>query len=179
MKTENQGTTIDSINYDNIDNAKIIEEALKETEVLDLEKEVQEQYQEPPQQMYQQPPPQQMYQQPPPQQMYQQPPQQMYQQQPPQQMYQQPLQQMYQQPQQNDEISPLSKFEKNNGFLKNFQHSFILLIVLILFNNDLFKSLISKIPFTTDVDGNQNFLLFFLLFIFIFFVYFIYLTIFN
>ena len=139
MKTENQGTTIDSINYDNIDNAKIIEEALKETEVLDLEKEVEEQYQEP----------------------------------------QPPQQQMYQQPQQNDEISPLSKFEKNNGFLKNFQHSFILLIVLILFNNDLFKSLISKIPFTTDVDGNQNFLLFFLLFIFIFFVYFIYLTIFN
>jgi len=156
MKTENQGTTIDSINYDNIDNAKIIEEALKETEVLDLEKEIEEQYQEP-----QQPPQQQMYQQP------------------PQQMYQQPPQQMYQQPPQIDEISPLSKMEKNNGFLKNFQHSFILLVVLILFNNDLFKNLISKIPFTTDVDGNQNFLLFFLLFIFIFFVYFIYLTIFN
>jgi hypothetical protein len=34
-----QGTSISNINYDNEENAKIIEEALKETEVLDIEKE--------------------------------------------------------------------------------------------------------------------------------------------
>ena len=177
MKTENQGTLINNINYDNIDNAKIIEEALKETEVLDLEKQEIKQ-EEPPQEMYQQPP-QQIYQQP-PQQMYQQPPQQMYQQ-PPQQIYQQP-EQMYQQQLHLQEInksSPLLNYETNNNFLKNFQHSFILLIILILFNNDLFKGIISKIPFTTDIDGNQKFLLFFLLFTFIFLVYFLYLSIFN
>ena len=35
-----QGTSIANIDYDNDENAKIIEDALKETEVLDIEQEV-------------------------------------------------------------------------------------------------------------------------------------------
>ena len=138
-----KSTSIQNINYDNTDNAKIIEDALKETEVLDLEKtnivtkeNNEEEYQQ----------------------------------------SQYPQQQMQQYPQQpmNQE---LNNFNKN--IVLNFQHSFILFIILILFNNTFFKNLLSKIPFTLDIDGNQTFLLYFILFIFIFLIYFLYLSIFN
>ena len=169
---------------DNLDNAKIIEDALKETEVLDIEREEQEV--PPPQQMqpqYEQQMPPQQYQQPPQQYQQQIPPQQyqQYPQQMPQQQYPMPPQQEYRQRPQilEEKNEPDSNILTQSPILKNLQHSIILFMLLILFNNTGFENFLSKIPFTINEDGNQTIFMYFIIFLLIFLVYFFYLNIFN
>tara|TARA_B110000285_G_scaffold107050_1_gene121745 strand:- start:363 stop:887 length:525 start_codon:yes stop_codon:yes gene_type:complete len=173
-----QGTDISQINYDNNENAKLIEEALKETEVLDFEnqqpepQQIMPQQQQPLQQPYQQQQPQ--YQQPtqpsPFQQQYQQPPQQYQQQyqQPPPHQQQEP---QYKQPEQSEMFS--------SSVLNNLKHSLILMILLFLLNNKVFKDIIGQLPFTMDEDGDANIFLTMVLCLVITFSYSIYLQIFN
>ena len=168
-----QGTKISNINYDNEENAKIIEEALKETEVLDIEKEQQQpimpQQQQPLQQPFSNPP--QQYQQPtqpsPFAQQYQQPPQQ----------YQQPMQQ-YQQPMQQPKEEEKEDIFSSKIF-NNLKHTLILLILLFLLNNQAFKNIINQLPFTMDEDGDPNIFLTMVLCLIISFSYCVYLQIFN
>ena len=173
-----QATNISNINYDNEDNAKIIEDALKETEVLDIENEPEQ----PPQQiMPQQNPPQQYqpYQNPPQQyqpstqpstfqQQYQQP-----------QQYQQEPQQYYQQPHQKPQKQEEKKDFIPTNVLNNLKHSLILMILLFLLNNKVFKDIIGQLPFTMDEDGDANIFLTMVLCIIITFSYSVYLQFFN
>ena len=91
------------------------------------------------------------------------------------QQYQQSPQQHFSEPQstKNEDI------ELNNPILKNLQHSVILFMLLILFNNSGFQNFLSKIPFTLDIDGNQTIFMSFIIFLVIFLFYFLYLNIFN
>lgn len=171
-----QGTSISNINYDNEENAKIIEEALKETEVLDIEKEQQQpimpQQQQPLQQPFQNPPPQyQPSNKPSPfEQQFQQPqyPQQQYPQQP---QYQRPT---IQQPQIEEKKDIFS-----SNIFNNLKHTLILLILLFLLNNQAFKNIINQLPFTMDEEGDPNIFLTMVLCLIISFSYCVYLQIFN
>jgi hypothetical protein len=176
-----QGTSISNIDYDNAENAKIIEDALKETEVLDIEKQQPEQImpqqQQPIQQPFQNPPPQyqpstqpsqfqQQFQQP---QMQEQYPQQQYPQQYPQ--YQQPL---------TPDSNGLEKEDIfSSKIFENLKHTLILLILLFLLNNQAFKNIINQLPFTMDEEGDPNIWLTMVLCIIIAFSYCVYLQIFN
>jgi len=174
-----QGTSISNIDYDNEENAKIIEEALKETEVLDIEKEqtqeqIMPQQQQPLQQPFQKPPPQFNPNQPSPfEQQFQQP-------QYPQQQYQQPQypQQQYQQPIIQPQIEEKKDIFSSSVF-NNLKHTLILLILLFLLNNQAFKNIINQLPFTMDEDGDPNIFLTMILCIIIAFSYCIYLQMFN
>jgi len=178
-----QGTNISNINYDNDDNAKIIEEALQETEVLDIENQLEQQQeimpmqQQPLQQPYQNQEPQ--YQpstQPSPfHQKYQQEPQ--YQQQEPQ--YQQPQYQQQQPQYQQQEPQYQQKEIISYSVLNNLKHSLILMILLLLLNNQVFKDIIGQLPFTMNHDGDANVFLTMILCIIITFSYSIYLQMFN
>ncbi|SVA27483.1 uncharacterized protein METZ01_LOCUS80337 [marine metagenome] len=168
-----QGTSIANIDYDNDENAKIIEDALKETEVLDIEQEV---IQEPIMPEQQQP-----IQQP-----FQNPPQQYipsHKPSPFQQEYQQPIQQY--QPQYHQPIyqQDLNEEKKEDIFsspiINNLKHSFVLLILLFFLNNQGFKNIISQLPFTLDEDGDPNIWLTAILCLIIVFFYCVYLQIFN
>ena len=175
-----QGTSISNIDYENAENAKIIEEALKETEVLDIEKEQPQQImpqQQPLQQPFQNPPPQ--YQpstQPSPfQQQFQQP----MQQQP---MQPQPMQPHQQYPQyQQGDFSGIEEKEDifSSKIFENLRHTLILLILLFLLNNQAFKNIINQLPFTMDEEGDPNIWLTMVLCIIIAFSYCVYLQIFN
>ena len=173
-----KGTNVSNIDYNNEENAKIIEEALKETEVLDVEKEqefepIMPQQQQPLQQPFQKPPPQyQPSNQPSPfEQQFQQPQYPQYQQpQYPQQQYQQPT------------IQPQIEEKKDifsSSVFNNLKHTLILLILLFLLNNQVFKNIINQLPFTMDEDGDPNIFLTMILCIIIAFSYCIYLQIFN
>jgi len=174
-----QGTDISQINYDNDDNAKIIEEALKETEVLDIEHEQQQQIMPQQQQPLQQPYQQQQQYQPPTQPS---PFQQQYQE--PQQQYQQTSQpQQYQEPQQQYHQEYHQQYQQKEVFsksvLNNLQHSLILMILLFLLNNKVFKDIIGQLPFTMNEDGDANIFLTMVLCIIITFSYSVYLQMFN
>ena len=92
-------------------------------------------------------------------------------------MYQQPNQQMYQQ-QEKIEIEE-NKEILSSSILKNLQHSIILFIFLVLFNNNGFHNILSNIPLTINIDGDKTIFMYFILFFVIFICYFLYLTIFN
>jgi len=176
-----QGTSISNINYDNEENAKIIEEALKETEVLDIEKEqkqepVMPQQQQPLQQPFQKAQPQYNPNQSSPfEQQFQQ--QQYQQQQYPQQQYQQ--QPQYQRPTiQQPQIEEKKDIFSSNIF-NNLKHTLILLILLFLLNNQAFKNIINQLPFTMDEEGDPNIFLTMVLCLIISFSYCVYLQIFN
>lgn len=170
-----KGTNVSNIDYNNEDNAKIIEEALKETEVLDVEKEqefepIMPQQQQPLQQPFQKPPSQYYPNQPSPfEQQYQQP------------QYQQP---QYQQ--QLPQYQPIkeSQFEEkkdifSSNIFNNLKHTLILLILLFLLNNQAFKNIINQLPFTMDEEGDPNIWLTMILCLIIAFVYCVYLQFFN
>ena len=171
-----QGTSIANIDYDNDENAKIIEDALKETEVLDIES-----GQEPVMPEQQQP----MHQ------PFQNPPQYIPSNNKPspfQQEYQQPIQQyqpQYHQPiiQQPIYQQDLNEEKKEDIFsspiINNLKHSFVLLILLFFLNNQGFKNIISQLPFTLDEDGDPNIWLTAILCLIIVFFYCVYLQIFN
>ena len=173
-----QGTSIANIDYDNDENAKIIEDALKEPEVLDIEQE--ELVQEPVMPKQQQP-----IQQP-----FQNPQQYIPSNKPSpfQQEYQQPIQQyqpQYHQPiiQQPIYQQDLNEEKKEDIFsspiINNLKHSFVLLILLFFLNNQGFKNIISQLPFTLDEDGDPNIWLTAILCLIIVFFYCVYLQIFN
>lgn len=174
-----QGTSIANIDYDNDENAKIIEDALKETEVLDIEQE--EVVQEPIMPEQQQP----MHQ------PFQNPPQQYipsHKPSPFQQEYQQPIQQyqpQYHQPMIQQPIyqQDLNEEKKEDIFsspiINNLKHSLVLLILLFFLNNQGFKNIISQLPFTLDEDGDPNIWLTAILCLIIVFFYCVYLQIFN
>ena len=159
-----QGTNISNINYDNDDNAKIIEEALQETEVLDIENQLEQQQEIMP--------------------MQQQPLQQPYQNQEPQ--YQpstqpSPFHQKYQQEPQYQQQEPQYQQKEiiSYSVLNNLKHSLILMILLLLLNNQVFKDIIGQLPFTMNHDGDANVFLTMILCIIITFSYSIYLQMFN
>ena len=175
-----QETSIANIDYDNDENAKIIEDALKETEVLDIEQE--EVVQEPIMPEQQQP----MHQ------PFQNPPQQYipsHKPSPFQQEYQQPIQQyqpQYHQPMIQQPIyhqQDLNEEKKEDIFsspiINNLKHSLVLLILLFFLNNQGFKNIISQLPFTLDEDGDPNIWLTAILCLIIVFFYCVYLQIFN
>jgi hypothetical protein len=167
-----QGTNISNIDYNNEENAKIIEEALKETEVLDIENEqepepIMPQQQQPLQQPFQKPPPQYNPNQPSPFE---------------QQFQQQPQQYLIPQPQQYPIPQPQIEEKKDifsSSVFNNLKHTLILLILLFLLNNQVFKNIINQLPFTMDEDGDPNIFLTMILCIIIAFSYCIYLQIFN
>jgi len=174
-----QGTSISNIDYDNAENAKIIEDALKETEVLDIEKQQPEQImpqqQQPIQQPFQNPPPQYQPSTQPSQfqQQFQQPQiQEQYPQQYPQQQYPQPLT-----PDSNGLVEKEDIF--SSKIFENLKHTLILLILLFLLNNQAFKNIINQLPFTMDEEGDPNIWLTMVLCIIIAFSYCVYLQIFN
>jgi hypothetical protein len=148
-------TAINNINYNDTENKRLVEETLNEVETQ----------QSPPQQQISQPPPPQYQQGPPPQMpQYQQgPPPQMPQYQPPQQQYyQQPQemhQQYYQQPRQQEHFEQ----PKSSGFSFTFpdtlKKTLMLLVILFLINNNSFKTVLEKIPFTINADGERTFLM--------------------
>lgn len=174
-----QGTTISNIDYDNNENAKIIEEALKETEVLDIE------YEEPRQEAIMPEQRQAMSQ---PFQNPQQyvpsnkgsPFQQEYQQQI-QPMMQQQIQPMMQQPIYHRQDLNEEKKEDifSSPIINNLKHSFVLLILLFFLNNQGFKNIISQLPFTLDNEGDANIWLTVILCLIIAFFYCIYLQMCN
>lgn len=170
-----KGTSIQNINYENDDASKIIDDVLKEVKVLDIEK---EQYQE--QQQYnninderninQETIPK-INQEKIHQQIMQQPIQN------PNMMY--PQQQMiYQQPIVNEQlIRKEPEYIKNN--YNNIQHIFMLFIILLLFNNETLKNLLSQISIFRDINGNPNILTIIIITLIILFFYYIYLFLFN
>ncbi len=171
-----QGTTISNIDYDNNENAKIIEEALKETEVLDIEYEesgqeaIMPEQQQPMHQPFQNP--QQYVPSNKPS--------------PFQQEYQQPIQHQYNQPMMQQPIyhqQNLNEEKKEDIFsspiINNLKHSFVLLILLFFLNNQGFKNIISQLPFTLDDEGDANIWLTVILCLIIVFFYCIYLQMFN
>lgn len=172
-----QGTNIANIDYDNDENAKIIEDALKETEVLDIEQE--ELIQDPIMPEQQQPTHQ----------PFQNPQQYIHSNKssPFQQEYQQPMQQY--QPQYNQPIiqQPIYQQDLNEGkkdiffsqIINNLKHSLVLLILLFFLNNQGFKNIISQLPFTLDNEGDPNIWLTVILCLIIVFFYCVYLQIFN
>tara|TARA_B110001454_G_scaffold216703_1_gene240461 strand:+ start:1790 stop:2311 length:522 start_codon:yes stop_codon:yes gene_type:complete len=172
-----QGTTISNIDYDNNENAKIIEEALKETEVLDIE------YEEPRQEAIMSEQQQPMHQ------PFQNPQEQYIRSNkvsPFQQEYQQPIQHQYNQPMMQQPMiqqQDLNEEKKDDIFsspiINNLKHSFVLLILLFFLNNQGFKNIISQLPFTLDDEGDANIWLTVILCLIIVFFYCIYLQICN
>jgi len=132
------GTAINAIDYtNNDDTSSLIEEALGQTPSIQ---------QQIPQQQYQ--PPQQQYQQQMPQQMPQQ-----YQQQMPQQ-YQQQMPQQYQEDFSQPQMS-MPGFTIPDSLKK----TLMLFVILLLLNNNSFKNVLSKIPFTINEEGTYTFLM--------------------
>jgi hypothetical protein len=69
---------------------------------------------------------------------------------------QQPPQNFYPQPQMKEEI----KIETESLFSMNkLKNAILLLVLLIVFNNNIFKNLLTKIPFTTNEEGGYTFLM--------------------
>ncbi len=152
------GTSINSIDYNDTENKRLVEEALDEVEVPQQRAPPQQQQQQqlPPQ--YQQQAPPQYQQGPPPSQYQQGPPPQQYQQGPPQYM-QQPQMPQYQQPPQQENFEQT----KSSGFSFSLpdalKKTLMLLVILFLINNNSFKDVLSKIPFTINAEGEHTFMM--------------------
>ncbi len=141
-------TAINNINYNDAENKRLIEQELNEIEVP------QQQQQQPPQQQQRSQPPPQQYQQP----QYQQPQMPQYQQ-PQMPQYQSPPQQYYQQPPQQENFEQ----PKSSGFSfslpDSLKKTLMLLVILFLINNNSFKDVLTKIPFTINADGEHTFMM--------------------
>ena len=148
------GTAINNINYNDTENKRLVEEALNEVEAPQQMAPPPQQQAPPQQQQYQQAPPQ--YQQAPPQQMPQ------YQQAPPQYMqqpqYDMPPQQYMQQPRQEHFEQPKSS-SFSFSFPDALKKTLMLLVILFLINNNSFKNVLEKIPFTINADGERTFMM--------------------
>ena len=142
------GTAINSINYNDDDTSNAIAEALGEVP----------QYQQPPppqEPQYQVPPPTQYQQGPPPQ--YQQGPQQG----PPrmpqyEHQYEHPEQQYAPSHQSYERVEHYTQPSKSFTLPDGLKKSLLLAVILILFNNESFRKVLTNIPMTVTEDGSYT-----------------------